>query len=87
LNRNRLSETPKFAADRRNQGAAKDRVVTADEVIAGEPDLIIGSWSKEVPTRASCGAAWLRPHSRGAASTSLRNQIVLDLAARARRVD
>jgi iron complex transport system substrate-binding protein len=31
-------------ADRRNQGAAKDRIVTPDEVIAGEPDLIIGSW-------------------------------------------
>jgi iron complex transport system substrate-binding protein len=31
-------------ADRAKQGAAKDRVVTAEEVIAGEPDLIIGSW-------------------------------------------
>ena len=31
-------------ADRRNQGAAKDRVVTADEVVAAKPDLIIGSW-------------------------------------------
>jgi iron complex transport system substrate-binding protein len=30
-------------ADRRYQGAAKDRVVTADEVVVGEPDLIIGS--------------------------------------------
>jgi iron complex transport system substrate-binding protein len=30
--------------DRANQGAAKDRVVTADEVVAREPDLIIGSW-------------------------------------------
>jgi iron complex transport system substrate-binding protein len=30
--------------DRANQGAAKDRVVTAEEVVAGEPDLIIGSW-------------------------------------------
>jgi Periplasmic binding protein len=42
---------------------------------------------EEVSTRASCGAAWLRPHSGGAASTSLRNQIVLDLKARARRID
>lgn len=25
-------------------GAAKDRVVTIDEVVAREPDLIIGSW-------------------------------------------
>src|SRR5208283_1910652 len=30
--------------DRASQGAAKDRVVTIDEVIAREPDLIIGSW-------------------------------------------
>jgi iron complex transport system substrate-binding protein len=32
-------------ADRRNHGSAKDRIVTADEVIAQAPDLIIGSWS------------------------------------------
>jgi iron complex transport system substrate-binding protein len=31
-------------ADRRNQSAASDRIVTPDEVIAREPDLIIGSW-------------------------------------------
>jgi iron complex transport system substrate-binding protein len=31
-------------ADRRNQGAAKDRVVTVEEVVAREPDLIVGSW-------------------------------------------
>ena len=31
-------------ADRGNQGAAKDRVVTTEEVVAREPDLIIGSW-------------------------------------------
>jgi iron complex transport system substrate-binding protein len=31
-------------ADRRNQSAARDRIVTPDEVIAREPDLIIGSW-------------------------------------------
>jgi len=31
-------------ADRRKQGAAKDRVVTADQVVARQPDLIIGSW-------------------------------------------
>jgi iron complex transport system substrate-binding protein len=31
-------------ADRRNRGAAKDRVVTVGEVVAREPDLIIGSW-------------------------------------------
>src|SRR5271163_2861437 len=31
-------------ADRASQGAAKDRVVTVDEVIAREPGLIIGPW-------------------------------------------
>ena len=31
-------------ADQRNQGAAKDRIVTAEEVVAREPDPIIGSW-------------------------------------------
>jgi iron complex transport system substrate-binding protein len=32
-------------ANLRNQGAAKDRVVTVEEVVAGEPDLItLGSW-------------------------------------------
>jgi iron complex transport system substrate-binding protein len=31
-------------ADRRHQGAAGDRVVTAEEVVEREPDLIIGSW-------------------------------------------
>jgi iron complex transport system substrate-binding protein len=31
-------------AERARHGAAKGRVVTADEVIAHRPDLIIGSW-------------------------------------------
>jgi iron complex transport system substrate-binding protein len=31
-------------ADLRNKGVAKDRVVTAEEVVAREPDLNIGSW-------------------------------------------
>jgi iron complex transport system substrate-binding protein len=31
-------------ADRRHQGAARNRIVTAEEVVAREPDLIIGSW-------------------------------------------
>ena len=48
-------------ADRRNHGAAKDRVVTAEEVVAREPDLIIGSWCgrkfrpERVATRAGFG--------------------------------
>src|SRR6516225_2563905 len=31
-------------ADRATQGVARNRVVTIDEVVAREPDLIIGSW-------------------------------------------
>jgi iron complex transport system substrate-binding protein len=31
-------------ADRATQGAAKDHLVTVEEVVAREPDLIIGSW-------------------------------------------
>jgi len=31
-------------ADRSNQGAAKNRIVTLEEVIERQPDLIIGSW-------------------------------------------
>jgi iron complex transport system substrate-binding protein len=31
-------------ADRRDQGAAKDRIVTMEEVVERAPDLIIGSW-------------------------------------------
>jgi iron complex transport system substrate-binding protein len=48
-------------ADRRNQGAAKDRIVTAEEVVAREPDLIISSWCgkkfrpERVMTRAGFG--------------------------------
>ena len=40
-------------ADRRDQSAAKDRIITPAEVIAREPDLIIGSWcgKKFLPER------------------------------------
>ena len=31
-------------ADRRHQGAAMDRIVSVEEVVARAPDLIIGSW-------------------------------------------
>ena len=49
-------------ADRRNQGAAKDRVVTAEEVVAREPDLIIGSWcgKKFRPERVAARAGFDR---------------------------
>jgi len=48
-------------ADRRNQGAAKDRAVTVEEVVARQPDLIVGSWCgkkfrpERVATRAGFG--------------------------------
>ena len=54
-------------ADRRNQGAAKDRVVTVEEVVARQPDLIVGSWCgkkfrpERVATRA--GSTVFRPYS------------------------
>jgi iron complex transport system substrate-binding protein len=31
-------------ANRRSRGAAKDRMVTPEEVVEREPDMIIGSW-------------------------------------------
>ena len=31
-------------ADRKNQGAAKNRIVRMEEVVERAPDLIIGSW-------------------------------------------
>src|SRR5260370_22203975 len=62
-------------ADRGNQGAAKDRVVTLDEVVAREPDLIIGSWCgkkfrpERVATRACFDRIRAVPHQD-------RNQII-----------
>ena len=59
-------------ADRRNQGAAKDRVVTAEEVVAREPDLIIGSWcGKKFRPERGDGAAYLRSNSGRAAPSGV----------------
>jgi len=33
-----------IVADRAGRGTARDRALTIDEVVAWEPDLIIGSW-------------------------------------------
>jgi iron complex transport system substrate-binding protein len=69
-------------ADRRNQGAAKDRVVTVEEVVAREPDLIIGSWCGKKFRRERVAA---RPgYPSCAEPRSLRNQILPDFAARPR---
>ena len=54
--------------DRRHQGAARDRIVTAEEVIARDPDLIIGSWCgkkfrpERVVARAGFGQVPAVPH-------------------------
>jgi iron complex transport system substrate-binding protein len=75
-------------ADRRNQGAAKDRVVTVEEVVAREPDLIIGSWcgKKFRPERVATRAGFDRTPAVQHQGL-LRNQTVLDLAAWAGRID
>ena len=62
-------------ADRRKQGAAKDRVVTAEEVVARRSDLIIGgSWcgNCRAPVRPADGSSpgpspsfWAAPPGRG----------------------
>jgi iron complex transport system substrate-binding protein len=69
-----VSELVEFAggidifADRRNQSAAKDRIVMVEEVAAREPDLIIGSWcgKKFRPERVMARAGF-QPHSGRAA--------------------
>jgi iron complex transport system substrate-binding protein len=49
-------------ADRRSKGAAKDRIVTIEEVVEREPDVIIGSWcgKKFRPERVSMRAGFDR---------------------------
>jgi iron complex transport system substrate-binding protein len=52
-------------ADRRNQGAAKDRIVRMEEVVAREPDLIIGSWcgKKFRPERVAARPSFAQIHA------------------------
>jgi iron complex transport system substrate-binding protein len=49
-------------ADRRDQGAAKDRIVLTEDVVEREPDLIIGSWcgKKFRPERVATRAGFNR---------------------------
>jgi len=76
-----------FAA-RRNQGAAKDRIVTPQAVITRQPDLIIGSWcgKKFRPERVAARTGFDRlpavQHQK-----YLRNQIDLDITAWPSRID
>ncbi len=68
--------------DRSDQGAARDRIVTMAEVVERQPDLIIGSWcgKKFRPERVAARAGFGQT-PRCAASRSLRNQILVDVAA------
>jgi iron complex transport system substrate-binding protein len=75
-------------ADRKNQGAAKNRIVRMEEVVERAPRsdhrLMV---RQEVPARARCGAAWVCANPSCAASTRLRDKVIADLAARPCRVD
>ena len=52
-------------ADRRNHGAAKDRIVRMEEVVARDPDLIIGSWcgKKFRPERVAARPGFAQIHA------------------------
>jgi ABC-type Fe3+-hydroxamate transport system substrate-binding protein len=71
-------------ADRVNQAAAKDRVVTIEEVVTREPELIIGS---------SCGKKFrpervmARPGFDRTPAVQRQDKVVTDLAARSRCPD
>jgi iron complex transport system substrate-binding protein len=49
-------------ADRRDQGAAKDRIVRTEDVVEREPDLIIGSWcgKKFTPERVAARPTFIQ---------------------------
>jgi iron complex transport system substrate-binding protein len=67
-------------ADRAREGAAKDRIVTAEEVAARRPDVIIGSWcgKKFRPERVSArpGFAAL-PAVQGHAIFEIKSPLIL----------
>ena len=68
-------------ADRASCKSAKDRIVTAEEVIRCAPDIIVGSWcGKKIPLGEGRRAAGFQLRSRGEAWRASRNQIVADLA-------
>ena len=74
--------------DLAGQKSAKDRIVTAEAVIAARPDIVIGSWcgKKFVPAKVR-GAPGLRRHSGGARRLPARDQVDADPAARPGRAD
>jgi Family of unknown function (DUF5681) len=68
--------------DRAGRGAARGRVVTIDDVVAREPDLISNSWCGKMFWPERNGAAWLPSNSGGAASSGNEVKSFPDLAAR-----
>jgi iron complex transport system substrate-binding protein len=67
-------------ADRAREGAAKDRIVTAEEIVTRRPDIIIGSWcgKKFRPERVSArpGFADL-PAVRDGAVVEIKSPLIL----------
>ena len=60
-------------ADRSSSKLAKDRVVTAEEVIRRAPDIIIGSWCGKKFRPEKVAAAGFRLHSRSATRRAARD--------------
>ena len=69
-------------ADRRAGKAAKDRIVTAEEIIARQPDIIIGSWcgKKFRPEKVAARAGFKQiPAVRDGALYEIKAPIILQL--------
>ena len=69
-------------ADRTGGKSAKERIVTAEEIIARTPDIIIGSWCGKKFRPEKVTARPGLPGSRRSERRSSPNQIAADLAAR-----
>ena len=69
-------------ADRTGGKSAKERIVTAEEIIARAPDIIIGSWCGKKFRPEKVMARPGLPGSRRSERRSSPNQIASDLAAR-----
>ena len=70
-------------SERSRSPGAQGRIVSADDVAAASPDLIIGSWcgKKFVPGRVASRPGFSRPRS-GSEQSRLRDQVLSDPAAR-----
>jgi iron complex transport system substrate-binding protein len=75
-------------ADRASCKSAKDRIVTAQEVIRNEPDIIIGSWcGKKFRPEKLAKKAGLRSHPGGEVWRAARDQIAVNPTAGSSRAD